>query len=467
MGSGKNFWVENVLCKHFADKKILMLSSRTQLRRQIANHVWKYKIQNMETVTYQYVNQMLFDEKTKAETLEWLQEFDVIVCDEVHYWISDSAFTKLTELSYNAVLRQTDALKIMMTATADDIISYLKKDNVPVRLYQKDMVYSGASRISFFSERSTIERLIEDSIKNRIKTIVFIQSSTEAMGLYQKYQEYCQLITSDKRYQKFRNADKETAMRELNTFEDLILTSTLALEVGFDFKDRRIKRIITDIFDPFSVVQCIGRKRQIDEADTAEIFIRQPDGFTINGYRKRCHDNLKAVEEYQSDPHEYFNKRGRTDSYDAGGILVPVSNENEYQWTINQHRLHHTQRLLRRIERMQSGSYKTVILEYLKPVDGTEIVDSVEDVFLSEELATMCNETPYPVFPTKEDKQRLIDLLNVRTDGRQRTSKRSLNQYLESHCIPYMIGTTYYKDDKDKVYRHAWELYRTDRRVQN
>ncbi|MFP3361181.1 DEAD/DEAH box helicase family protein, partial [Planococcus sp. SIMBA_143] len=50
-----------------------------------------------------------------------IDTFDYIVCDEAHYFISDSSFNPATELAFNFLNDNEEAVKIFMTGTPDGL----------------------------------------------------------------------------------------------------------------------------------------------------------------------------------------------------------------------------------------------------------------------------------------------------------------------------------------------------------
>ncbi|WP_121609835.1 DEAD/DEAH box helicase family protein [Mesobacillus foraminis] len=125
MNSGKNYWVRHVLLPLALknNKRTLVLSHRTQTLRQQEVYLEKYKQDcdrqfkggMFQTKTYQAFQMMI---KRKDSMLKY---YDYIVCDEAHYFVSDSSFNTKTELSFNFLNENSNAVKIFMTATSEGL----------------------------------------------------------------------------------------------------------------------------------------------------------------------------------------------------------------------------------------------------------------------------------------------------------------------------------------------------------
>ncbi len=134
-GSGKTTLALEKVALSFLehDKKVLYLVPRVILKEQIekimrtilSKHSYEapqysedFKIQ-----TYQEIEISLLQHK-------YIEPYDLIICDECHYFISDSVFNRYTKESYDFIFKHTNekTVRLLLTATPDNIISYFLKE---------------------------------------------------------------------------------------------------------------------------------------------------------------------------------------------------------------------------------------------------------------------------------------------------------------------------------------------------
>ena len=108
-GLGKSTLIINDMAQKLSDQSFLYLVNRKRLEDEINNRVDIIELENVITETYQGLQK-------RADILEYLNSFDNIVCDEVHYFVSDSKFNDTVFYGFENILR-SDTFKIFLTAT--------------------------------------------------------------------------------------------------------------------------------------------------------------------------------------------------------------------------------------------------------------------------------------------------------------------------------------------------------------
>lgn len=462
MGIGKTKWVLWTLSKYYADKdqKILMVFPRVPVRHAVDSDIKWEGIKNIDVMSYQHINDELRDEDTRKAIQAELAQYACIICDEFHYWIHDSAFTDYTEYSYEQIIKRSPAQKVLLSATPEDILAYMQAVDLAYTEYRFDNVYKVANSISFFQEDATLDALIQDSINNNIKTIVFVQKASEGLDLYLRYKDHCQFVTSRKDYDKYRDKKAEWYLEHHERFKSLILITTLKLEEGVTIKDKYLKRIIVKAFDPVDVKQCLGRKRQNNETDKADIFIYEYDGKSVNGKRKTCQDNLNAVSNFLANKNNYIDKNGRdSKNFNAGGIIINyINDEGQIDAKRNYHKHFYNVCLLHRIREMLERGYAKKLLDYINPDDSTKIFDSYEDVLLTDKLLRLLNEDGYCDFVTEDDKDTLRNLIDYKKNGVQMKQIKTLNERLKN----LESGLIIERFSFDRNHKYAWKLKQLD-----
>lgn len=149
-GSGKTTLALQKVASSYLEnhKTVLYLVPRVILQRQIENDMQKIRStynsdlaercnKNFFVYTYQYLENLIFNEK-------FTQSFDLIICDEFHYFITDAIFNNKTQISYDFIFHNknnNNSLKLFLSATSNEIMEYIKLNNIferPFEYYQEE-----------------------------------------------------------------------------------------------------------------------------------------------------------------------------------------------------------------------------------------------------------------------------------------------------------------------------------------
>jgi hypothetical protein len=251
--------------------------------------------------TEQFIDEILRDNKADVidiktyQKLEYkelksyfndLSEYQYIVCDEFHYFMSDASFSKTTDMSFDLILSQKFATKIFMSATGDQMKRYINDNkNIKTIDYELPINFDFIEDLSFFNDDNTFELFIEEIIERNEKAIFFIQSAKKAYELYKKYKDYCLLNCSkhNKEYYKYIDKDKIKTMLTKERFEELILITTTCMDAGVNLIDTEMKHIICNVEDTGILIQCIGRKRIQNENDKIHLYIKVISNNSLGG----------------------------------------------------------------------------------------------------------------------------------------------------------------------------------------
>lgn len=329
-GTGKTHFVFNTLSE-YANKthdKILYLCNRTALKDEVKGNkhsalisrerltpkqleqidldvreLWQFRAphQNVYIYTYQKLELIIKNKnRTKdengdptdcfKEAYAKLWDYKYIVFDEIQYFLEDSTFNPDTHLSFDFMWQQTEQCKILMSATGDFTKKY--GDFLRGFKYPEDHYYipkdNSYINIVFFKDNRLQGKdypveLIHDILSTTIdeKIIYFVNRTDRIKKLLNydviKRHACCALSIHkrDKELQKINSA--QTCIKEyssdLITFDTRVLITTSALCNGVNIKDRDIKHIICDISNIYTAIQCIGRKRSLDEEDKVTVYI--------------------------------------------------------------------------------------------------------------------------------------------------------------------------------------------------
>lgn len=291
-GSGKTHFALNELTLWHLEQghKILYLVPRFILQQQIETDMMKLKsklrqhnadyFNNFEVCSYQLIEHSLLQHKD-------IIKYDVIICDEFHYWMTDSVFNCNTQLSYYYILRQSKSVRVLLSATPTDIKEFMDNDDnvfIPsvgnIKFSKlgndKPITYTLPPDYSHLIVKyiTKNDEIIEIIQKSYGKNLVFV-SSKESGKTLKKTLDTNKItnvfITADN-----KNTDAAENVTELvntNTFTEKVMLSTSVLDVGVNFLDTEIENIIIAATEPAEFLQMLGRIRVIQEGQEVKLFI--------------------------------------------------------------------------------------------------------------------------------------------------------------------------------------------------
>jgi len=301
--TGKTYFILHTLSKYCEDKnmKILFLCNRSQLADEVRLDIDRLGITNVDVNTYQYIENAIINNRTIKG------DYDYIALDEIHHIFE--IYNVYTDLSFKWIMEQ-NAKRIFMSATCKGLFDILinsgkvDKDNH----YYIPKSYEYVDKMVFYSKRDDVLDIIKDKMENTDdKIIYFTQSLSQAIDIYEEYKDsatfFCSKHTDNKKAKKLLKLNEGRIHNQ--TFEGQLLISTVALDVGITLKDFSIKHIICNIYDYSQLIQCIGRKRIIDENDICTFYIRNFPKRELNMFR-----NTKAISEmklFKTDREKFNN----------------------------------------------------------------------------------------------------------------------------------------------------------------
>lgn len=280
--TGKTYFILNVLAAYCKDtnKKILFLCNRNSLQDELRKEIIKLGLTDIITVlTYQKI------EHSVKNNEELLLNHDYLVCDEFHH--VNEIYNVYTDLSYDWIINHPGT-KIFISATCHYIFNMLVNKNIvpSEQRYYIPKDYSYVDNLYFYSKNKDITEIINDKLFNTNDKIIYFSSNLErAIEIYKCFKEQSSFYSS-KHSKKGAKYITENCIQN-ETFNSRLLVTTKALDVGITLKDKSIKHVITDMFDIDTLIQCIGRKRIIDENDSCNFYIKNHSSNSMKGNKSR------------------------------------------------------------------------------------------------------------------------------------------------------------------------------------
>ncbi len=275
-GKGKNFFVEETLLpyirkmnhENIADKKILILSNRIAL-----------KSQTTERLSERYFVEILTYHSFLKIEQNW-GEFSYVICDECHFFTSDSMFNPNTAVILQKIIRCfANAVRIYMTSTLSNCLRYIfdmEKEydrycNLNGRSIKVDPVFHyykfnrdySYLNIKPYSKYSELYHIIEKSIEINEKWLFFIDDKKGCRNLERKLRNNLNITKDDILVidsESKDGADYEEIIKN-EKFKQKILISTSVIDNGVNIKDLKLKNIVISDINKDKCLQMVGRKR--------------------------------------------------------------------------------------------------------------------------------------------------------------------------------------------------------------
>ena len=320
-GCGKSYFCLHKLGKYakLHNRKILYLCNRRKLRNQIFDDVKRYGFKDtIYVTTYQLLQKNIQDGKGPID-------YDYIVADECHYFMTDATFNDYTDVAYNYIMQQKKAVVLFVSATAKKFFKYLLDANKVKKrnYYRLDKDYSYVDKVYYYQSNELIS-IIDDILENEkdSKIVVFCNVGSRIIEMSKVYKNqahyYCSKSTKDVKLREICgwNSDKvddciKYYSSELITFDKRILFTTSVLDNGIDLKDERIKHIFTEIIDIDTMIQSLGRKRHLEgKKDTCTFYIREYQKKGIQGFINQIKWQLDPVKLYKEDYQKFYDEYG-------------------------------------------------------------------------------------------------------------------------------------------------------------
>lgn len=351
-GSGKTFFILDELVKfaHSKEVKILYLVNRKILKMQIEKKVnidvrSKLKVESTDNIidimTYQELENRCkndtdyMDCKGKYDLYKILS-YGYIVCDECHYFFSDSTFNTNTELSYRWIKnRKFHSCLIFMSATIKRIKKYIyedlciksnehkkslmsvniKRGNITInpsrKVYEYDVI-PDYSYINFHILDDTKE-IIEQVKNKKGKWLIFVDNIKKGNDINQLLVESgIDSIFIDARWINGSMDLIDTVNNIANNehFKQQVVISTSVMDNGISIKDMNLKNLVIMADTREEFIQMLGRKRYIEDLNGKDNADKKIDLYIFKKKKIDFIRRLNSVETYIEMIGKYNSNKG-------------------------------------------------------------------------------------------------------------------------------------------------------------
>lgn len=326
-GTGKTTFVLGPMLKWCVDEcqrtggmrfeKILYLCNRAPLREELIDALNKAGVPNtrvdgydvvtlvvyeddahefsvMKVSTYQRYEEFLAKDPVRAR--REIQRYSYIVCDEAQYFFTDASFNENTTLSYRTIMKaRQHATVIAMTATPENMFTaWMRKGLLAKnRYYYLPKKMSHIRKAVIYSNNLEREKLL-NQIPDGEKALVLINDWKILRQLKDLYGDavgcYCSVNNIMGPIDALEDCIKDGKLQKRIVF------TTEVLYNGISIKDKTLKHIFIETWEPLKIIQMQGRKRPVDEADTCTVYYRAPSQKQLTKKREWNQQDLDTVE---------------------------------------------------------------------------------------------------------------------------------------------------------------------------
>ena len=302
----------------FASANSLLLSNRTAVRikteEDVTNLYEKMGIFSSSSVdvnSYQKVS-------TTKKTIDDIDEADVVICDESHYFIADA--WNLTTVRIMLKLIEVAKTKpvILFTATPQLILEYFKFRSIHLNTfldYRKELGWE--NRMDFICSNKTLKEILKEIPKGE-KWLVFVEDGKSRKmikrlceqlneeGYDVEYYHSMWIQTRDGKFTGLKDEAMQTKIGLLVQDKQFTTQGALAnkaIDNGIDLKDKNLKHIILlNQFDHVQIQQMIGRKRfDVDnENDRLTVWFTTEKKPVLSNTYKRLTDAIEVCFKYNN-----------------------------------------------------------------------------------------------------------------------------------------------------------------------
>ena len=453
-GSGKTEFVFKNLyeyCKK-RKKRILLFLNRIILKEQLSNKEFD------KTVTIRLYqseeNTIIRESYNDSFTFE---EYDYIVFDEAHYFMTDSDFSTSTDLLLKLAMRNyPEKTLLFITATPENLVNLnIIKNTIPPYVVKRDtsfiknLYFYRIIRNNLQVIRSIVKSVPEDS------KLIYFGNAEIAFTLAKEFEDSTFLCADTNRFygRYYKNDEKDIKSKLAKTekFDKKYLFTTRVLDNGVSLNDRSIKYvIIDDSIDPIVVLQMLGRKRILDENDTINLYIRDHALNAIKGKLKLLENEILRIEEYNKKGKQHFlldNKKKSIPRFiDTDGSLN-IAKVSSIQY---KHKIY------KDMTKLHFG-YKEYICRSLNYSLENSISANQEyrELQAKDVLEKYSNRKLYKEEQIKFKIEFLVAILDSRKD--KPVGLHTLSGILTDNNLPYFIDSRQERDpEKEGGYRRYW-----------
>lgn len=361
-GAGKTLFVTGNkeiegLCDNLKNnEKLIYICNRVELKRQLkldllkkynleikyvndkVDFKWldkKTVIGNITVLSYHTISEKKLDEIYSNGKKIDLDLYKYIICDECHFFFTDSNFNNKTFIAFEELVRHNNpnSIKIFISATVEEI-----KNSIVISPRKGKLIEYDTNRdysyldTKYFKDLKDIIQLVKND-KSEDKWLIFVTNKTKGNMLLQELNKLNISATFIK--SGVENKEKKLIV-ETSSFKSKVLISTKVLDNGVNIKDDKVNNLVIMAHDKTTFLQEVGRVRiDIKNARNINLYIPKFYKKTFlsklkNGYKKKSSD----LELYLKDYNGFCRKYDVNSKDIEQDMFSSILNQNE-KWCLN------------------------------------------------------------------------------------------------------------------------------------
>lgn len=225
--------------------QILYLVSHTILESQLREEILDAALSDYSRSdeTLDSITVWTYHRLAKLCVHQLLPHFDVIVCNEAHFFLTDSTYAiDEVALSYDWITQQK-CPKILLSATIDSIFHYMKDH---LELSVDRVIHPNRMQINISGSKSAIRYHAEPDYSSLC--VKYVTKNAEIVTLCEKNKLEEQAITI-------------RTISEKSCFDSDVLIATAVLDVGVSIKDPDVNQGFIRSYNSEEFLQMLGRLR--------------------------------------------------------------------------------------------------------------------------------------------------------------------------------------------------------------
>lgn len=469
-GKGKSHFIKNTVYDYAKKngKRILFLVHRKNCYNQFKSEIEANgKTDVIDLKTYQKIDR----QNSQNDLLNFdFSQYDFIVCDEFHYWMSDSSFNGITDISLEAILNESNAIRIFVSATSTYMRHYLNEfRKLETKDYELKDKINFIQHLEFFYNDDVLEKYLDDAVREGIKAIFFIDDTKKAYELHKKYKDKT-IFNCAKSNNYYKHVDEKQIEDLLqnqgfgkvdkngnydSTEGKLVLITTSVFDSGVNVHMDDLKHIVCDIKDTEKLIQCIGRKRR-KEGEKITLCIKEIGNQQLGGIESTArNNNAKADYLKEHGQVKYINKHGRTVD-NTNTIYIKNGQDGHAELKVNDMRYTHNLIKYHEMQFIKGFKSKHNYCEYIKYKLNADYYYNYDVEKKLDDLKSYLDGIIGKRL-MKADQNDLIEKIDLKVNGRQQKSCSKLNEGLQMIDMPYVILP------KRTMNERYWELHKINK----
>lgn len=509
-GTGKTFFIKNVIIPYMESyEKILLVCNRINLKRQLKKDLFDYcnipipktfkeldEVQkigdNITIMSYQTISELRNCENYGQGELN-LNEYDYIICDECHFFLSDSGFNNKCDLAFDELVRgrHRNAIKIFISATMEEIETTIIKSveniratafgsysNCKIHKYSTDIDYNYLN-IKYFKDIRSIVQLIKND-KSYEKWLIFVTNKEKGNSILEDLKGICkcEFITKET-----KECEELKSIVNSCKFKSKVLICTKAMDNGINIQDESVKNIVIMSYDKTTFIQELGRIRfNIENAPTISLYIPTYKISTFNTLVKVYENKEKKIKEFEDNKIVFGMKYDRDFRKLPEDIFIKSKNGDFQINLLGYSRFYKDKRFIEDIQNKIKVDKFAYIKEQLKWLGQEETFDKsnlIEDIIDEDNKTELYQflkdsydneilynkeffvETVSEIIEADDNLRVVFNKLSGNGKSRAKGAK-IFNKLFSSDKvnIPYIVGSK--KTTLDGIRRNYWAVLSTD-----